>query len=727
MTAMTRYYRPVSALLAIAALLRAADSAPIIVQATKEPQPLDQTADPLDTWDGVGLADHGLADLRSLWARTPNVQTMSDRPDGMLSVRGVGFGERPAYGGDEDPTRGQQAPLGVYIDGVAVDAAGGLAAFDRLLDVERIELLRGPQGTLYGRGALAGVVDIRTRDPAQVWETDGRLYGGNDRTLRASAAVGGPLADGLGLRLAVGGGRSDGSLANATTGDDATDASRDRDLRAKLVWQPRPDLTVRLSGSLAARDGSTDYWVPQADADQRQSATDQPGDSRQRGGTLGLSATAALGDGTVLDATVGTAHAAGEVTYDADRSARALAAVDGDSGSRTLSGELRLRHGDPERTGLAWLAGVAAFAQCSDFSTSTAFSATPVANLMPPFFPPTLPYYAWVQQPEHYSKDSRTDALSLAVFGQCTWHPVREWGITAGLRLGSERQRFDWSQRQASSVAYPSAPDGTFTADGSRSETVALPKLAVTRHLGEDGLAWASVARGYRPGGFNSDATSATSAAITYDPEYTWNYELGLRLSDPSGGLSWRNAAFYTDWRQQQVFTNVSAYDVARVNASRSHVAGLESTLSAKPHPEFEVHGGIGLMRTAFDEREDPFNGTDYAGNRFALVPAYTWQVGAAWRHGSGLFAGADCHGQGKVYLRDDNQATAGAYALLDARVGYEGRQWSVALLGANLADRSYVLDAFELPADFAFTFVPTDYVRLGPARSLGLEISAWW
>lgn len=719
--------RPVPALLAIAALIGAVESdpQPIIVTATKQPQPLDRTADPLDAWNGVVLADQGLADLREVWGRTPNVQAMTDRPDGLVAIRGVGFGERPAYGGEEDPTRGQQAPLGVYVDGVPVDAAGGLAAFDRLLDVERVELLRGPQGTLYGRGALGGVIDIRTRDPGTEWETDGRVYGGSDRTLRGSAAAGGPLADGLGMRLAVGGGRSDGSLENATTGDDATDAWSTRDLRGKLLWQAAPSLTVRLSGSLADRDGSTDYWVPLADAEERQTVADEAGSSRQRGGTLGLAATARLDGGMVLDAVAGMSRTSGTATYDADRSALALAVVDGDDRTRILSGEVRLRREDDGGPGLTWLAGMAAFAERADFATTTAFSDTPVANLIPPFVPPTLPYYAWVQQPEDYAKDSQVDGLSLAVFGEATWRPDAVWGLTAGLRLGRERQSFDWTQRQTSTV--PVVPDGTFTADGSRSEVVVLPKLALSRRLGAESVAWASVARGYRPGGFNSDATSATSAAITYDPEYTWNYELGLRLADRDERMSWRNAAFYTDWRDQQVFTNVGPYDVARINASRSHVLGLESTVTARPVRPVELHGGIGLMRTAFDDRVDPVTGEDYQGNRFALAPAYTWSIGAAWRDDSGAFAGIDCHGQGAVYLRDDNDAMAGAYGLVDARIGFEGRHWSAALLGSNLGDREYVLDSFELPADFAFSFQPTTYVRPGPARSLGLEVSAWW
>jgi len=721
--------RPVATLLALAALVQAAETEapPIIVTATKQPQPLDQTADPLDTWGGVELSDRGLTGLRELWAQTPNVQAMSDRPDGLVSVRGIGYGERAAYGGEEDLTRGQHAPLGVYIDGVPVDAASGLAAFDRLLDVERIELLRGPQGTLYGRGALGGVIDIRTRDPGDHWETDGRVYGGSDRTMRASAAAGGPLGEGFGLRLAVGGGRSDGSLENATTGDDATDASSDRDLRAKLLWTPRSGVTLRLTGSLAARDGSTDYWVPLSRADERQTVTDQPGDDQQRGGTLGLSGSVDLGSGTVFEAVVGASQTGNDVTYDADRSANNLAVVEGDNDSRTLAAEVRLRHDAGDGPGLSWLAGVAAFAQRTDSATSTGFSDALVANPIPPFVPPFLPYYGWVQQPEDYRKDSQVDGLSLAVFGEGTWRPDADWGLTAGLRLGHERQTFDWSQRQQSTFAFPAAPDGSFTAEGSRNEVVVLPKLALQRHIGTAHLAWASVARGYRPGGFNVDANTPTSAAMTYDPEFTWNYELGLRLSDRDNQLSWRNAAFYTDWRDQQVYTNIGPYDVARTNASRSHVIGLESTLSAKPLAVLEVHGGFGLMRTAFDERVDPVSGEDYAGNSFALMPEYTWQFGAIWRHGNGLFAGADVHGQGPVQLRDDNAETAPAYGLVDARLGYEGRHWSAALIGSNLGDRSYVVDAFELPADFAFTFAPTTYVRLGPPRSLGLELSAWW
>ena len=119
--------------------------------------------------------------------------------------------------------------------------------------------------------------------------------------------------------------------------------------------------------------------------------------------------------------------------------------------------------------------------------------------------------------------------------------------------------------------------------------------------------------------------------------------------------------------------------------------------------------------------------GVDYAGKQFAHIPNFTWALGGAYQHTSGMFTRADVHGHAATYVDDKNANRADAVALFDLRVGYADKWWSVALAGRNLTDETDVLTSITLPADFIFTTAESTYVRLAPSRSIGLEASAWW
>ena len=321
---------------------------------------------------------HSLAEL---WQLSPNLTQFTDKPNGQLSVRGIGSGELPRFGGEENPTRGRHPAVVLYVDGAPVDAERGLAAFDDPLDVQQVELLRGPQGTLYGRNALGGVVSVLSRDPGAQAELEGRMFYGTDNELRVSGAGGGPLANGLGLRLAGGYSRSDGSLKNVTTGDDKT-ASWDRlQARGKILYQASEELDLRLTVGGTRYEGSTDMWVPFARREQRETVTNAPSDDTITGITTALQADWHWDKATTLTTVVGVSQAKEEVAYDSDRSALDLGRTDGSNTATTGSLEVRLAHQD--NGPLQWLTGVYAARDNLDYQTSTRFSDV----LLAPNFP----------------------------------------------------------------------------------------------------------------------------------------------------------------------------------------------------------------------------------------------------------------------------------------------------------------------------------------------------
>jgi iron complex outermembrane receptor protein len=692
----------------------------VTVSATKQSEELHRVPASIALFDDEAIRGRGAFGLTSLWPLTPNVVQASDRPNGHLIVRGIGSGEEPRTGGEENPTRGGHPAVGLYLDGLPVEATRGLAAFDDLLDVERVELLKGPQGTLYGRNAMGGMVDVRTRDPGLQGQIDGRVFYGSDNELRLSAAGGGPVAGGLGARLAVGYSRSDGSLGNATTGADDTANWERLQARGKVVWRASENLDLRLTVSGVRYEGSTDYWVPYADRESRTTRTNNPGEQELLGATAAVQADWYAGADDRLTVVAGVAKADDDVTYDGDRSAADAANIVGHNHTLTNSVEVRWTHtaSDP----LRWLAGVFAEDERVDYDADTTFSDQVALG---------FPYYQVIGFPQVIDKDSEAASRSAALFAEATWRIDPRWELTGGARLAFERTQFDWQQ------VMTNVPFGTFPnhivvpqvneahADD-RDEMVVLPKAALAHHLDDDRTLYASVVRGYRAGGFNSNASSATSARIVYDPEFSWNYELGLRSRWFERCLAFDLTGFYIDRRDQQVLTNVSAFDVAWVNAARSHVVGGEAALAWRDPSGLGLWAAGGLQRSEFDQRTDQFSGFDYEGLEYAHVPEWTWNLGASYQHACGAFGRVDWHGHSWTWVDDRNTERADPVALLDARVGYARDWWMLALVGRNLTDETDVLNSIFLPGDTVLTTDAT-YVRLGPPRSFGVEASARW
>ncbi|GDY12372.1 TonB-dependent receptor [Planctomycetota bacterium] len=703
----------------------AAKAGTLTVTATKVAA--DQSAVPatVTVVDAAELRSAGTRNLADLWPQLSNVSAFSDRPDGYLAIRGVGSGETPRTGGDENPTRGMHSGVALIIDGLPVEATRGLSVFSGFLDVERVEVLKGPQGTLYGRNALGGVVAMTSRDPGDRWNGEGRLSAGSERSVAVSAAAGGPLVEGVGGRLAAGWSRSDGDLKNRTTGDKDTAGWRQTQARGKVAWSASDDLDVRLTASAARGDGSTDHWVAFEQRKQRETQANNPGDRTTDGGGAVVQADWRSSPVDTVTVIAGGVTARDQVAYDGDRGPNDAANVDGVNRATTGSVELRWNH---RGEAVSWLAGAFAEDERTRYDTETRFS-----SIDPGF---GLPYYALIGFPQQLSKQSDGDSRSAAVFGETTWQVGGGIALTAGLRLAWDYSAFTWRQTTTNTPLAPGGPviPGDLTSDHADADSRGefLPKAVIAWTPTEATMVYVSAVRGYRAGGFNTNASSPASARLGYGPESTWNYELGLRSRWLDRRLRLDLTGFYTDWTDKQVFTSRAPYDVVIENAARSHTAGAELTLAWHGHDGLSAWADGGLLDTRYDRRTGQVTrgGTlstvDYVGREFALAPRWTWAVGGAYQHASGAFVRVDGHGHGRAWIDDENTAETDTVALLDARIGFSAAQWSVALVGRNLTDATDVTDSIFIPGDTILT-TDTTYVRLAPARSIAIELEARW
>jgi iron complex outermembrane recepter protein len=481
-------------------------------------------------------------------------------------------------------------------------------------------------------------------------------------------------------------------------------------------------LDLRLTIGGTKYDGSTDVWVPFDRREERETVSNAPSDTTITGGTGALQADWHLDQATTLTAVLGVSRAQEEVAYDADRSAAEASRVDGENTADT--GSIEVRVGRRAAGPFGWLVGVFAARDQVDYEANTQFSDADIFG---------QPYYQRLGFPEFFLKDSTTTSDSVSLFGEGSYAFDQHWTLTLGARVGYETSELDWNQQ---------ALAGGFVLQdtawkGDRSDTVVLPKGALSFAIDADRMAYGSITQGYRAGGLNTNATSASSAAIEYDAEYTWNYELGWRSRWADRALALDITGFYIDWRDPQVFTDRAPNDVILTNAEQSHVLGAEAEVRWRSDSGLGVWANGGIMQAEFDDRtgqEFVFNGVgydqvtvDYDGNQMAHIPEWTWAVGASYQHDSGAFVGSQVHGHSWTYVDDKNQDRADGVALIDAQIGYRATWWSIAAFGRNLTDETDVQSSITIPADTLIIQTETTYVRLAPARSVGMEVSAWW
>ncbi len=433
---------------------------PIVVTATKTNSEIGSVPVSVAVVSGQQIDDRG-------------DRTLDDIATGMANVATINLGGHTTY----PVIRGisglsDQTPASIVIDGVSPRGLG----LDSLIDVEQVEVLRGPQGTLYGQNTIPGVVAVTTRRPGSRWEGWGKLdagtYGAGQHLTRVSAAAGGPLSSTVGMRLAATGKTSDGWRTNVINDDDRSAASHDVAAQGMLVWQLNDGWDAQLTG-LATRYRTTgDQFAPLALAEQQQTQNSEAGELNNDVFSSGLTLSRATDEHRFTSIT-GAASTRDVFDLDIDFTPGPGSVLRKDTTTKGLSQEVRYGGGHGLRS---WLVGLYAAAARQDVDA-------PLIIAPNPFLPPGL-----VVQ-----RGGRQGTSTAAAFGQAGLAMGPGWTLTMGLRLDYARQAVDYT---SSDNLTPG-----FTYTEARSDTLPLPKANLAYAWSDDVLTWVSVARGDTPGG----------------------------------------------------------------------------------------------------------------------------------------------------------------------------------------------------------------------------------
>ena len=589
-----------------------------------------------------------------------------------------------------------QPPVSFRVDGIS--ATNNLLTTQELFDIESIDVLRGPQGALYGRNAIGGAVLVATRQPTTTPEFGIRLGAaeGQDYTIAGSAS--GPLAGENVLgRFSFRVQDREGQLRNAYLDNQFVDYKESSAFRGKLLFTPSDKLTIDLRGQYLDQDGGSGYFMPGSDfylplpppfdpiivdVPEYEIQSNKIGESFVESSEVSAKIDYDLGWGTLTSITSYTDVDSGN---DQDLDQTYVEAIDiiVIDNSKTFAQELRLVSDDDRA--LRWVAGMSYFSQDRFRSLGTTFLGTVV--------PPA-------------AQDLKLE--NFAVFGNLSYDISDALELTLALRWDEETPE---DQTQG------------------RSETFSelQPKLSLAYRFTEGLLGYVTVGKGFRAGGFNNLAPGSNFQP-GFDKESLVSYETGLKTSFSDGRVRAGMSLFFIDYTDQQYFLFDQTGTQANINVPKSEIAGGEIEITAQATDSLLLNFALGFTDSEIVEYEDIQGvlvpASEIVGKKVPGAPVLSANVAlqhtASLNDSLDLISRVDFEHRGKTYWTLDNLDTQESYNLVNLSLTLESERWATRLYVDNVFDESYIEWFFGarfigLPADIAWPSKP---------RQTGLEVS---
>lgn len=713
----------------------------IVVTAQKRDQNLQEIGVTITAFSGDTLRELGATDSTALADFVPNLEIGDPVGAGSqpaIFIRGVGL---------NDFNTNNAGPNGVYVDEVYISAPSAQAF--QLFDVERVEVLRGPQGTLYGRNTTGGAINFITRRPADVFEANATVSYGSFDTFAVDFGIGGPVADAVRFRVSGQVKASDGFVENLSTGNTLNGATSIAG-RVLIDIDLSPDAELRLNVHGGELDAEAPQYRSQGLIDPTTGLPCAPNDilSGICGDPRGYVSPLSLRDGNynregelvattwggsaTLDWDIGAFNLTSITAFEhldrlqqeeSDASPNQLLEVDFGVETQAFTQEIRLS-GKGSR--LYWLLGAYYLQEELDQDQSADLfrvlrplveGADPV-NFPGGFDPAGLSGGA----PIFFSNTVNTqETESFAVYGQLEYDLTAALTATLGARFTTETRDF------TSDVSFvePAFTVPLFTFQDSISEEDVSWRLALDYQATDDLLLYASYSTGFKSGGFNGGLVLDPAALEPFQSETLTAYEAGFKSQFADRRVTLNAAGFFYDYSNLQVFTLINSGGVPLSvldNAADATIWGFEAELAVEPVDDLMINASLGYLNTRL-ENFQMANGADLSGNRLALAPEFSGSVRASydWDVGGGkLRAQVHANWRSDVFFSTENNPLIAqdAYSLVDARIQFQppSGTWHLAVYGENLTDKDYLSYAVDL-SDFGF-----NQQIVTPGRSFGVE-----
>ena len=674
----------------------------VIVTAQKSAENLQDVSSAVTAFSGQTLADRGISDVQAVVRLVPNMAFSNNYGQVRITLRGLSFQDLATQGGE--------ARVAYHVNGAYVGMTGDIGG--SFYDIERIEVNRGPQGTLFGRNAIAGTVNVVTRGPTDDFSGYLNAEVGNYQTHNFDGAISGPLGGGFSARVAFQTRNHRGYEYNVPNMVDVNNQNMQA-FRGTLKYDNDGTLTATLTadyfrqddrdGPLAIRPavaglvGLTEaaFGATIYDGNPRHnySGSLQFTDKETYG--VALNTNLDLGNGYTLASL--TDYRSSDFLYHyTDESDLVLIDSFGGELAKQFSQELRLEK-DLGRGNIL----LGAYFYSQDYNMDSENAALGALGGFIGFPEGSFLAEGYAQG---FTLGGGAKTTAVAGFGQVTFELTDTTTLIAGARYSSEKKKkhdefFDFNLLDPFDPNYVStSPRGNDDVDYNEFS----PRVTLEQHLSENQLIYAAFAKGFKAGGYN-----VGGRADPYLPESLTSYEVGFKLELLDHRLRFNGAAFYNDYDDMQVVVALITSNM-NVNAASSEIYGAEFEVTANLTDGLELDAAVAVLESEFKEFDtfipfDPAAGAvSLAGNRLPFTPDYTLSYGAQYtfnaRIGEITIRG-DGHTKGQTYFDQFNtkQNSEGSFTILNASIGWEDpdERMSVTAFLKNITDETVLNGTF--------------------------------
>ena len=639
-----------------------------------------------------------------------------------------------------------QPVVGMNVDNVPVMTKEG---YDfEMVDIERIEILRGPQSTLYGRNTMGGVVNIYTLSPFNYQGVRIGAEYGSGNTLKARVSYYHRCTERLAAAVSGYYTRSGGLFENLHTGR-MCDSEQQGGGRFKLAWRgERLKIENTLAFSLTEQGGYPYAYAGEDIVDENGETIIANGEIRYND-PCGYERVEVSDGVTVrydaskfsLSSITSYRYHDDKMTLDQDFTPLSYFTLVQAREEHTATQEVVIRSKE-EGQRYNWLCGAFGFFKQSNMNAPVQFKRTGIDELIIKNASGTSGIPLTFDNDELLF-DSRFD---MPTWGVAAYHEsslmLGKFLLTAGVRMDYERARLDFdcqSDAQGKFGVTSITPD-IYRGRMHNAFFEILPKVTATVRFDARNSLYASISKGYKAGGFNTQMFSEVQQArlmkqmgvamhrlsideiVAYKPEYSWNYEVGAHAATADGRLVAEAAIFYIDCRDQQLTVFPEGQTTGRMmtNAGKTRSFGGEISAKASPFKNFDVSLSYGYTNARFVEFRS--GKSDYAGQYLPYAPQHTaaaranYEIEIPTRWLEKIILGVGYKGVGPIYWNEENTLRQDYYSLLDGSVRFAGKHYAVELWGRNLVNTEYAV--------FHFESISHPFLQMGRPRTFGVTLS---
>lgn len=574
-------------------------------------------------------------------------------------------------------------PIVIYLDGVPY-----YSMYDfnpSLANVEQIEVLRGPQGTLYGKDAIGGVINIITKEPENEWTGSVSAEYGNDNYIQSTINTSGAIIHNK-LYAGVNGSynHNDSWMKNNYLGakKDANEKN-DRKTSGFLLYKPTDSLSVRLT---VADDYNKFYdnsfissksinTISREDGENRSFDVDSFQKFKTKSQALNIAY-----DWEKMKLESITTHKKSfmDSLYDADSTVHDGSNLYNYVDTDAYTEELRLSSKDQD---IKWIAGL--YFDKEDIEIDTGYDSSLLMMKIP----------------------STATNKTQAIFGQ-TIIPL---GDNIELTLGARYQHIKKEIGLVSNTSITGTALPQFSYNDNKSWNAFLPKAALAYKINDNLITYLSFSKGYMPGGFNTSAQTGNTDDIMFEPQKSTNYEIGAKYIGDNFTLN--ASIFRMNIKDIHILKYLDPTTVVTDNAKKAHSQGLELDGIYFITNKLTVSGSLGLIQAKYDDYND---GTKYDGERIQNTPEYTANLGVSYLDDSGIYGRIDFNARGKTSFFDGGNKSmieADGALITNVKVGYKIGSFDIYAFAKNLTDEDYI-------TNYASN---TTTVRLNDPRQFGI------